>query len=63
VKETGDDMEHVWETFDALYRTVNAQARKIEELEARLAKLETDEEADIVMSAQAEDRLSVPKAA
>ena len=33
-------MEHVWETFDGLFKTVYRQGRKVEELEARIAVLE-----------------------
>jgi hypothetical protein len=32
--------EGVWETFDALYRTVNRQGRVIAEIEDRIAALE-----------------------
>jgi hypothetical protein len=32
--------EHIWETFDSLFKTVYAQGRRVEELEARLAELE-----------------------
>ncbi len=33
-------MEHVWETFDGLFKTVYRQGRRVEELEARIALLE-----------------------
>ena len=32
--------EYIWETFDGLFKTVYAQGRRVEELEARLADLE-----------------------
>lgn len=32
--------EHIWETFDNLFRTVHRQGRRVEELEARIAALE-----------------------
>ena len=34
------DKEYIWETFDSLFKTVYAQGRRVEELEARLADLE-----------------------
>ena len=34
------DVEHIWETFDGLFKTVYRQSRKIEELETRIASLE-----------------------
>ncbi|HEX7175409.1 MAG TPA: hypothetical protein VF240_09135 [Pyrinomonadaceae bacterium] len=33
-------MEHIWETFDGLFKTVYRQSRKVEELETRIASLE-----------------------
>ena len=33
-------MEHIWETFDSLFKTVYRQGRRVEELEARIAYLE-----------------------
>jgi len=33
-------LEHIWETFDSLFKTVHRQGRKVEELEARIADLE-----------------------
>ncbi len=32
--------EYIWETFDGLFKTVNRQGRRVEELEARIAQLE-----------------------
>ncbi|MBD0373800.1 MAG: hypothetical protein ICV60_23505 [Pyrinomonadaceae bacterium] len=32
--------DYIWETFDSLFKTVYAQGRRVEELEARLADLE-----------------------
>jgi peptidoglycan hydrolase CwlO-like protein len=32
--------EYIWETFDSLFKTVNRQDRKVEELEGRIAALE-----------------------
>ena len=32
--------EYIWETFDGLFKTVHRQARRLEEMEARLADLE-----------------------
>ena len=33
-------MEHIWETFDGLFKTLYRQGRRVEELEARVATLE-----------------------
>ncbi|HEY0386603.1 MAG TPA: hypothetical protein VGC64_11355 [Pyrinomonadaceae bacterium] len=33
--------EYIWETFDSLFKTVNRQGRRVEELEARIALLES----------------------
>jgi BMFP domain-containing protein YqiC len=33
-------MNEIWETFDALYKTAHKQAKRIEELEARLRAVE-----------------------
>ncbi|MDQ3255774.1 MAG: hypothetical protein M3R15_18065 [Acidobacteriota bacterium] len=32
--------EHIWQTFDDLFKTVYRQGRRVEELEARIAVLE-----------------------
>ncbi|HEX8843876.1 MAG TPA: hypothetical protein VF791_04495 [Pyrinomonadaceae bacterium] len=32
--------EHIWETFDGLFKTVYSQGRRVEELEARITDLE-----------------------
>ncbi|HEV2915536.1 MAG TPA: hypothetical protein VGX92_19805 [Pyrinomonadaceae bacterium] len=32
--------EYIWETFDGLFKTVYAQGRRVEQLEARIADLE-----------------------
>jgi hypothetical protein len=32
--------DYIWETFDGLFKTVYAQGRRVEELEARIADLE-----------------------
>lgn len=32
--------EHIWETFDSLFKTVHRQGRRVEELEARVIDLE-----------------------
>jgi hypothetical protein len=32
--------EYIWETFDSLFKTVYAQGRRVEELEARIQDLE-----------------------
>lgn len=32
--------EHIWETFDSLFKTVHRQGRRVEELEARIVVLE-----------------------
>ena len=32
--------DYIWETFDNLFKTVYAQGRRVEELEARIADLE-----------------------
>ena len=34
------DNETIWETFDSLFKTVNRQARLVEELETRVVDLE-----------------------
>lgn len=31
---------HIWETFDGLFKTIYRQGRRVEELEARIAQLE-----------------------
>jgi len=33
-------VDHIWETFDSLFKTVYRQGRRVEELEARIADLE-----------------------
>ena len=33
--------EFIWETFDSLWKTVNRQGRRVEELEARVVALES----------------------
>ena len=35
-----DVSEHIWETFDSLFKTVHRQGRRVEELEARIVDLE-----------------------
>ena len=32
--------EYIWETFDSLFKTVDRQGRRVEELEARIIDLE-----------------------
>ena len=32
--------DHIWETFDSLFKTVHRQGRRVEELEARVIDLE-----------------------
>jgi BMFP domain-containing protein YqiC len=32
--------DHIWETFDGLFKTVHRQGRRVEELEARITELE-----------------------
>ena len=32
--------DHIWETFDGLFKTVYGQGRRVQELEARIAELE-----------------------
>jgi hypothetical protein len=32
--------DHIWETFDGLFKTVHRQGRRVEELEARIVDLE-----------------------
>jgi hypothetical protein len=34
------EVEHIWETFDGLFKTLYRQGRRVEELEARVAHLE-----------------------
>ncbi len=33
--------DHIWETFDSLFKTVYRQGRRMEELEARIVALES----------------------
>jgi hypothetical protein len=58
--ERRGDMENTFEMFDELFKTVRAQALRIDELERRLAALEeeSDFNAEIsnLPSAEAEDR-------
>ena len=35
-----DVSEHIWETFDSLFKTVHRQGRRVEELESRIVDLE-----------------------
>jgi uncharacterized alpha-E superfamily protein len=46
--------DHIWETFDGLFKTVHRQGRRVEELEARITELERRlaERAGTVGSAQ-----------
>ena len=39
-KVEGDMSNHIWETFDGLFKTVHRQGRRVEELEARITDLE-----------------------
>jgi hypothetical protein len=40
-REKGTEMsDHIWETFDGLFKTVHRQGRRVEELEARITDLE-----------------------
>jgi hypothetical protein len=40
-REVEDEMsDHIWETFDGLFKTVHRQGRRVEELEARITDLE-----------------------
>jgi hypothetical protein len=39
-KVEGDMSDHIWETFDGLFKTVHRQGRRVEELEARIVDLE-----------------------
>ncbi|HEY0004991.1 MAG TPA: hypothetical protein VGB17_09295 [Pyrinomonadaceae bacterium] len=32
--------EYIWETFDSVFKTLNRQGRRVEELEARIVDLE-----------------------
>ena len=32
--------DHIWETFDGLFKTVHRQGQRVEELEARITELE-----------------------
>ena len=32
--------DHIWETFDSLFKTVHRQGRRVQELETRIADLE-----------------------
>ena len=39
-RESKVTTEHIWETFDSLFKTVHRQGRRVEELEARIVDLE-----------------------
>jgi hypothetical protein len=39
-KREGEMSDHIWETFDGLFKTVHRQGRRVEELEARIVDLE-----------------------
>ena len=39
-KREGEMSDHIWETFDGLFKTVYGQGRRVEELEARITDLE-----------------------
>jgi hypothetical protein len=39
-KREGEMSDHIWETFDGLFKTVHRQGRRVEELEARITDLE-----------------------
>jgi hypothetical protein len=39
-KREGEMSDHIWETFDGLFKTVYGQGRRVEELEARIVDLE-----------------------
>jgi len=39
-KRNRDVSDHIWETFDSLFKTVHRQGRRVEELEARVIDLE-----------------------
>jgi len=51
--------EHIWQTFDDLFKTVYRQGRRVEELEARIAVLERhrQERETIVAGAQSPRQL------
>jgi BMFP domain-containing protein YqiC len=60
VRRTEDVTEHIWETFDGLFKTVYRQGRRVEELEARLADLERrlDEATAVPVKPQATQQLT-----
>jgi hypothetical protein len=39
-KREGEMSDHIWETFDGLFKTVYGQGRRVAELEARIVDLE-----------------------
>jgi hypothetical protein len=39
-KREGEMSDHIWETFDGLFKTVYGQGRRVAELEARIIDLE-----------------------
>jgi len=39
-EKEGEMSDHIWETFDGLFKTVHRQGRRVEELEARITDLE-----------------------
>ena len=54
-KREGEMSDHIWETFDGLFKTVYGQGRRVEELEARIVDLErrlAERAAGVVNSAQ-----------
>ncbi|HEX5708505.1 MAG TPA: hypothetical protein VFX96_14475 [Pyrinomonadaceae bacterium] len=48
--------EHIWETFDSLFKTVHRQGRRVEELEARIVDLERILREREAAAAQSEQR-------
>ena len=54
--------DHIWETFDGLFKTVHRQGRRVEELEARITDLERRlaERAGTVNSAQPQPKQAQP---
>ena len=40
VGNEGEMSDHIWETFDGLFKTVHRQGRRVEEFEARIVDLE-----------------------
>jgi hypothetical protein len=51
--------DHIWETFDALFKTAQMQARRIEDMETRITELERqlrERSADVIPFPASDER-------